>query len=463
MPRTTDGIPSLPSSDSIPSPPSSPDTLASRPPLSPLALFPVKDGSPLCFMSISGHSPVSDDGDEAYGSGIPGSTMSNTYYSAAEWEQDPREKEAPEGHHPAPRARGCFPRFRRWSVGHAHQTRTPREDESTCRSSVPVDLATLVFARAQYDDPLEIHPGDQSLTPPPASPQSVREYVAQASDTPPSSKHNALSRVADCLRGARKRTISRVKSWIHHQEGSVFPRKSSANFEDHEDPAVWRNLDPNLQYRLRGFPSPFEPEEDRRLRDLYVQQGKKAIQEHLALKADTRGWKHAGTKGGVKCYRKEVTDHSLPVLVKGEVNFGKGPGVTPEDVIDFFTMIDPQLYNSELDISIHLRNWRVTSWPGVYVFYQSYKGMMGVPGRDFTIFLYREKIADDYYAFASQSIDWPRTEDMLHGRVTAHLLVSNTHLIISFNACAAHFHVGLSVCRVFGSVCRSVGCDGCPV
>eukprot|EP00745_Piridium_sociabile_P040989 TRINITY_DN79948_c0_g1_i1.p1 TRINITY_DN79948_c0_g1~~TRINITY_DN79948_c0_g1_i1.p1 ORF type:complete len:328 (+),score=29.08 TRINITY_DN79948_c0_g1_i1:357-1340(+) len=138
------------------------------------------------------------------------------------------------------------------------------------------------------------------------------------------------------------------------------------------------------------------------------------IQCVLGYMGDAASWKSLCTKSGVQISRK--TDKNGVDIVKGTIQFDKHGGITTKDIIDFLWWANPMDYNDTLETSYRLKTWD-EGWPGLCVFYQSYKGVMGVVGREFILSGYRRVVSESHAVFLSKSIEWDRTDQMYSDKV----------------------------------------------
>eukprot|EP00916_Digyalum_oweni_P005942 GHVL01010277.1.p1 GENE.GHVL01010277.1~~GHVL01010277.1.p1 ORF type:complete len:402 (-),score=40.83 GHVL01010277.1:1578-2783(-) len=108
-------------------------------------------------------------------------------------------------------------------------------------------------------------------------------------------------------------------------------------------------------------------------------------------------WKSCGQKNGVTILKKHLGKE--PLLVKGSVNLGK---VSVRAVLAVLEQVDGNRnFDPQFDFGYHLQYFS----EDLGIIYQAYKGIMGIPGRDFLCLAAVDRTSDDGYVVATQSID----------------------------------------------------------
>eukprot|EP00916_Digyalum_oweni_P002922 GHVL01005387.1.p1 GENE.GHVL01005387.1~~GHVL01005387.1.p1 ORF type:complete len:347 (-),score=61.92 GHVL01005387.1:50-1090(-) len=114
---------------------------------------------------------------------------------------------------------------------------------------------------------------------------------------------------------------------------------------------------------------------------------------------DDIGWKKCGTKQGVICERKDLKDE--PALCRGTVYFSAD--WEPEFIVDWLWKCE-NIVRFDTSLEQVFRNKTFSDdWPGLCVYFQSFKGQFGFPGREFLLVGGRKKIANDHYMSMARS------------------------------------------------------------
>lgn len=135
------------------------------------------------------------------------------------------------------------------------------------------------------------------------------------------------------------------------------------------------------------YPPVYEFETEKELQLRLEDAAKKAVEKAISIFDETDGWSAYGSQDGVQISQKKL-DKSLPVVLKGEYTFltaqeaqTEADPITLDDVFQLLRNTENRgLYDTMFKDGLILRrhNSSVLS-------YQTFNGMMGLPGRDFII------------------------------------------------------------------------------
>ncbi|KAH8585272.1 multi-pass transmembrane [Cryptosporidium sp. chipmunk genotype I] len=174
-----------------------------------------------------------------------------------------------------------------------------------------------------------------------------------------------------------------------------------------------------------------DEENDKEL-ELLFQKIKKFMREkygeYKGLLEEVSLWEENGNKNGIRFYKKKDNNNDAYTTIRGiididmnkenelfyeslrkkkitniKTNYHLNDLISSKDLINYIWETDPLSYDNTVDKSNRVYTWDDRN-PGYCIYYHSYKGALGVQGRDFMLIGYKDVVNNNRDQFSSCEI-----------------------------------------------------------